>query len=123
MKKKNKYTDGPLSIEESLDDILKNPEFVDDRSIPSPTELKNLKRKGIALHNIVSDEEDKKRGLVPSADELVAMQKKEKTTIMLNSKSIKFLKNFASENNISYQVMIRDIIDSAVANMQLKHTS
>ncbi|HDL02082.1 MAG TPA: CopG family transcriptional regulator [candidate division Zixibacteria bacterium] len=48
---------------------------------------------------------------LPAPDQLVLKKEKIKVTIVLNKSSVEFFKEVAKEKNISYQKMIRKVID------------
>lgn len=48
---------------------------------------------------------------LPAPDQLVLKEEKVKVTIALNKSSIEFFKKEAEKQNISYQQMIRKVID------------
>ena len=48
---------------------------------------------------------------LPSPDQLVLKEEKVKVTIALNKSSVEFFKEEARKQNISYQQMIRKVVD------------
>ncbi|KKQ50581.1 MAG: hypothetical protein US75_C0012G0022 [Candidatus Woesebacteria bacterium GW2011_GWC1_38_13] len=53
---------------------------------------------------------------LPSPEELILKEKKQKVTLTLSEKSLKFFKANAKKHGASYQAMIRRLVDYYVAN-------
>jgi len=51
------------------------------------------------------------KDFLPSPDKLVLKEKTQKITINLSKKSLDFFKNEAKKYNVSYQKMIKNLID------------
>ena len=55
---------------------------------------------------------------LPSPDKLIFREKKTRVTLTLTNKSLDFFKSAAKKHGVSYQAMIRRLIDYYVANQK-----
>lgn len=58
------------------------------------------------------------KDLFPSLEELMYKEKKTRVTIELSNKSIDFFKKVAKKGKVSYQVMIRRLLDLYIDKYQ-----
>lgn len=58
---------------------------------------------------------------LPSPDELILKDKTKKITINLSEKSLSFFKNSAKKHHVSYQQMIKEVLDKYSDYYKLKH--
>jgi predicted DNA binding CopG/RHH family protein len=58
---------------------------------------------------------------LPSPEELVLKEKIKKITINLSSKSLDFFKNTAKKHHVSYQQMIKEVLDKYSDYYKFKH--
>lgn len=56
---------------------------------------------------------------LPSPEELSLKEKKTKVTLTLSEKSLHFFKATAKKHKVSYQAMIRKLLDYYVANQRV----
>ena len=61
------------------------------------------------------------KDFLPSPDELVLKEKTQRITINLSEKSINFFKTTAKKNKVSYQQMIKEILDRYTDYYNYKH--
>ncbi len=54
------------------------------------------------------------KDFLPSPEELALIEKKEKVTLNLDKKTLEFFKEQAQKYNVSYQAMIRNLLQSFV---------
>lgn len=57
--------------------------------------------------------------LLPPIEEIIFRQATKKITIALSEKSIEYFKQQALKHDVSYQVMIRELLDTYVQKYQL----